>query len=586
MRPLLSSYALVALLASTSIAQDESYPVHPDSVVKEDVPQGNVQGPFAFESEVYPGTTRNYWLYIPAQYDPQKPACTFVVQDGLGRAEGWKLPTVMDNLIADGSMPVTIGIFVDHGKIVPDDPDAQPRFNRSFEYDSVGTQYSRFLIDELLPKIREDYNLSDNPNDNSIGGASSGAVCAFNVAWERPDKFRRVVSTIGTYVGLRGGNEFPTLIRKCEPKPIRVFLQDGSNDLDIYGGDWWMANQSMLSALQYAGYEVNHVWGEGGHNGKQGTAIMPDVLRWLWKDYGTEIQKGKFRDPRIKVMVEDEDWKFVETPGMRLKGLVPSFDNGVFCIDLETNAVIEISDLDASQVWMTPTSNLEKFSRPNGLCRTTAGVITTGSQSFVFDSPESPSTNQVIRANNCFASSSSGIFCLQNQNNAAIFYSYDDLRGGDTKLKRAIKNPNHKDLTQAMAVNPDQSQLHSCSQTGRFTYVQTIAADGSLSDGSPFGYLHLPTSNRLESQATSIAFDTDGNCYVATAVGVQILDPLGRVNLILDKPNTSKLTNICFSGPNNQTLYAVCNGVLYKRKLKTTGYHAWNAPIQLPKPGL
>src|SRR5208283_2759403 len=144
------------------------------------------------------------------------------------------------------------------------------RFNRSFEYDGLGDDYARFLLDELLPYVAREQNLklSTSGNDRSIGGSSSGAICAFTAAWERPDAFSRVLSAIGTYVGLRGGNEYPTLIRKTEPKPIRVFLQDGSADLNIYGGDWWMANQEMERALTYAGYEVDHIWGTNGHNGQ------------------------------------------------------------------------------------------------------------------------------------------------------------------------------------------------------------------------------------------------------------------------------------------------------------------------------
>ena len=150
-------------------------------------------------------------------------------------------------------------------------------------------RYARFLLEEILPEVGKSLNLAQDGNGRAIGGASSGAICAFNAAWERPDAFSRVFSTIGTYVGLRGGHAYPTLVRKTEPKPLRVFLQDGSNDLNIYGGDWWMANQAMLSALEFAGYDVKHVWGDGAHDGKHGGAILPDALRWLWRDYPAPV---------------------------------------------------------------------------------------------------------------------------------------------------------------------------------------------------------------------------------------------------------------------------------------------------------
>ena len=171
--------------------------------------------------------------------------------------------TVFDNLIHRKDMPVTIGIFVSPGVAPAANVDALSRFNRSVEYDSVTDRYARFLLDEIIPEVAKSYSLRIDGNSRAIAGASSGAIAAFAAAWQRPDAFSRVFSTIGTYVGLRGGNDFPTLIRKTEPKPLRVFLQDGSNDLNIYGGNWFLANQEMLSAFEFAGYDAEHAWGDG-----------------------------------------------------------------------------------------------------------------------------------------------------------------------------------------------------------------------------------------------------------------------------------------------------------------------------------
>ncbi len=253
----------VGLLLSVNLtAQDAAKPAPP---------KGDVTKYSFSESRVFPGTVRDYWVYVPKQYDPNKPACVYVNQDGLQ----YNAPAVFDQLIAAGEMPVTIGVFVMHGRVKAPHDNALDRFNRSYEYDGLGDHYARFLLDELLPDVEKKtapdgraIRLSKNGNDRCIGGASSGAICAFTAAWERPDAFTRVFSAIDTYVGLRGGNEYSTLVRKYEPKPIRVFLQDGSNDLNIYGGDWWIANQAMQRSLAFAGYEVKHVWGEGGHNGQ------------------------------------------------------------------------------------------------------------------------------------------------------------------------------------------------------------------------------------------------------------------------------------------------------------------------------
>jgi enterochelin esterase-like enzyme len=294
----------------------ENYPVDPASEEQEGVPRGEVLK-FTFDhSKIFPGTWREYWVYIPAQYKPDQPACVYVNQDGIQ----WKAPTVFDNLIHQKEMPVTIGVFVMHGRVKAANPtEANDRFNRSFEYDGLGDAYARFILDEILPEVEKQkasdgraIRLSKNGNDRAIGGSSSGAVCAFTAAWERPDAFSRVYNAIGTYVGLRGADRYPTLVRKFEPKPLRIYMQDGSQDLNIYAGDWWMANQTMLRALTFAGYEVTHRWGEGGHNGKHGTALFPDAMRYLWKDWPQPIKKGTSQNQVLAaILVPGQDWETV-----------------------------------------------------------------------------------------------------------------------------------------------------------------------------------------------------------------------------------------------------------------------------------
>ncbi len=274
-----------------------------------EVPKGTITKHTFTNSLIFPGTTRDYSIYVPAQYDSTKPACVHVNQDGVQ----FNAPAVFDQLIAAQEMPVTIGIFVAPGKVKALSTNALERFNRSYEYDSVNDTYARFLLDELLPHIVREHklNLSASANDRSIGGSSSGAVCAFTAAWERPDAFSRVFSAIGTYVGLRGGDRYPTLIRKTEPKPLRVFLQDGSADLNIYGGDWWMANQAMERALTFAGYEVNHVWGDGGHSGKHATELFTDAMRWLWKDWPALIKAGPGSKQLQDIILPGQGWERV-----------------------------------------------------------------------------------------------------------------------------------------------------------------------------------------------------------------------------------------------------------------------------------
>ncbi|SVD42174.1 uncharacterized protein METZ01_LOCUS395028, partial [marine metagenome] len=237
--PLFSRCLVLLLIASSLLSAADDYKLGPDSIPQAGVPEGSIEKLFFNQSEIYPGTERDWWIYVPAQYDPAEPACLMVWQDGHSRVtrDGqWRVPVVFDNLIHRGEMPVTIGVFISPGLVPAPNENAEARYNRSFEYDSMGDRYARFLIEEMIPQVEAKYNVSKDPNDRAIAGASSGAIAAFGVAWNRPDAFRRVFSTIGTYVGLRGGNNYPTLIRKTVPKPLRVFLQDGSNDLNLYGG--------------------------------------------------------------------------------------------------------------------------------------------------------------------------------------------------------------------------------------------------------------------------------------------------------------------------------------------------------------
>src|SRR5208282_2735417 len=201
------------------------------------------------------------------------------------------IPIVFDNLIAKHDMPVTIAILIDPGVLKALAPGQMSRANRSFEYDALSDRYARFLLDEILPEVAKHYNLSTNPNDRAISGGSSGGICSFTVAWTHPEAFRRVLSFIGSFADLRGGDIYPELIRKTEPKPIRVFLQDGNHDLNNFAGDWWLSNQAMASALAYAGYDFKFVTGDKDHDMIQGGAILPDALRWLWRDYPQPIPK-------------------------------------------------------------------------------------------------------------------------------------------------------------------------------------------------------------------------------------------------------------------------------------------------------
>ncbi|MEX0938416.1 MAG: alpha/beta hydrolase-fold protein [Pirellulales bacterium] len=283
----------MAASAGAQEPQEEvRYPFGPDSERQDGMPKGTVTTHEWKDSKVFPGTIRRYYVYVPDQYDAEQPAALMVFQDGhayISETGDFRVPIVFDNLIHKKEMPVTIGVFIDPGHRrdeLPEEPGWRPTpANRSVEYDTLSDAYANFLLTEILPEVSKEYNITDDPDGRAICGISSGGICAFTVAWERPDQFRKVLSHVGSFVNIRGGHVYPALIRKDRKKPIRVFLQDGSNDLDNQHGNWPLGNQQMNAALAFRDYDLKFVYGDGAHNGNHGGAILPDSLRWLWRDY-------------------------------------------------------------------------------------------------------------------------------------------------------------------------------------------------------------------------------------------------------------------------------------------------------------
>jgi enterochelin esterase-like enzyme len=269
-------------------APPENYPVHPDTQVQPGVPKGTVTKQPEWKSQIFPNTVRDWWIYVPAQYKPDgPPAALMVFQDGGGYLRpSTNVPVVFDNLIHRGEMPVTVGVFINPGD-VPVDGKRNPRAsNRSFEYDTLSNQYVRFLLEEMLPAAEKQANvrLRTDPASRAIGGASSGGICSWTAAWERPDQFGKVWSAVGSFQNIRGGDRYPGIIRKTAKKPIRICFQDGDHDLDNEHGNWWLGNQQMEKALLFKGYDNKFITGHGGHNNKQEAAVLPDALKWLWRE--------------------------------------------------------------------------------------------------------------------------------------------------------------------------------------------------------------------------------------------------------------------------------------------------------------
>jgi sugar lactone lactonase YvrE/enterochelin esterase-like enzyme len=530
------------------------------------------------QSKIFPGTTRDYWVYVPKQYDPGKPACLWVNQDGIQ----FKAPEVFDELIAKTEMPVTIGVFVMHGRVKAPSDKALDRFNRSYEYDGLGDNYARFLLEELLPDVEKKtapggrpIRLSRDPNDRGIGGSSSGAICAFTAAWERPDAFRRVFSSIGTYVGLRGGNDYPTLIRKYEPKPLRVFLQDGSGDLNIYGGDWWIANQGMERALLFAGYELNHDWGTGGHNSDHATRIFPDAMRWLWKDWPASIKVGHGSPQLQQILIRGEDWQLVGEGYKFTEGPATNAAGEVFFNDIPASKTYKVA-LDGKVTEFladTKKANGAAFG-PDGRLYQVAG---TEHEVIAYD----PQGHATVIADGIVGND------LVVRHDGAVFVTHPG-GGGNPSLVWYISPSGEKKVvdrglkfTNGIALSPDQSLLYVTDYYSHWIYSYQIRPDGSLTAKQRYYHLHIP-DKADDAGADGIRVDRDGRLYAATWMGIQVCDQAGRVNCIIPTPN-GRIANLTFGGPMFDTLFACCGDKVFKRKLKVQGANAFEPPIK-PKP--
>ena len=548
------------LLALTNVMaqQRDHYRVvfDPATVRNENVAEGEVIKRSFNESKIYPMTSRDYWIYVPAAYDASKPACLFVCLDGVQ----YNAPTVFDNLIATGQMPVTIGVFVNPG-VVRDAEGGVIRYNRSNEFDRTDGTFARFLIEELLPEVERQtatdgrpIRLSTNPNDCAIAGSSSGGICAFTAAWARPDRFGRVFSAVGTYVSMRGGNEYQAIIRKTEPKPLRIFLQDGLYDVwnGIFG-DWYEANILVESALNFSGYEVAHTWGRGGHSNTHANRVFPDVMRWLWKGWPRAVQTGKSQNDMLSAILPDEGgWTRVEdarvADRMFVYGDKIVFADGDKVCDAEGNEVARLKanerliGADAEALYL---SNVK-----NEIIRVAAGrraKIATAQNK----------VEQLIATDNL-----NYYFVCENS------VVKVDAKGVMTVVNDGLN------CGASLAMYPDHRLLICNEPNTRWLLSYVIDEQGQPMAGQRFYWLHNTTGDDSQ-QVGQMTFDENGNLYVATAMGVQICDQNGRVRAILPLPDSAPIRSLAFVG----TKLYVANerGEIYVRELKVAGAQPWQS---------
>jgi gluconolactonase len=562
-------FVFVSAVAAVAVAEDAG-------------PQGEVKQYSFDSSKIFPGTTRDVWIYVPKQYDPVKPACVHVNQDGIQ----FNAPKVFDELIAKQEIPVLIGVFVMHGKVKATSPDALDRFNRSFEYDGLGDAYAKFILEEILPFVEQqktadgrEIKLSKSGNDRSIGGTSSGAICAFTAAWERPDAFSRVFSGIGTYVGLRGGHNYSTLVRKYEPKPIRVFMEDGSNDLNIYGGDWWMANQSLQRSLAFAGYEHEFKWGEGPHSNEHATKLFPEGMKYLWKDWPAPVKAGKGAPQLQEILLPGGDWKLVSEGYKFTEGPAVNNRGEVFFNDVPASKTFKIGlDGQVSEFLGETNKGDGQAFGPDGKLYAVAG----GNETIIaYDADGKPTqVADGFRGND-----------LVVRHNGDVYVTNPGWDGKSPSQVWLVRPSGEKKVVDSglkfsngLCLSPDQSLLYVADSRTHWVYSYQIANNGSLQHKQKYYHLHVPDTAD-DSGADGLRTDRDGRLWVATRLGLQVCDQPGRVNVIIPTPN-GKVSNLCFGGAKFDTIYAMCGDKVYSRKVKVTGAHGWDKPNKPGNPRL
>lgn len=580
---------LLALPGVHPASAAEEYALGPESLERRaGVPKGRVES-FTFDaSQVFPQTTREGWVYIPAQYDGTQPAALMVFQDGGAYVRedrgDMRVPIVFDNLIAEGAMPVTIGVFVNPGKrsAAAAGSGGPGESNRSFEYDSLGGAYARFLIDELLPFVVTKYSLklTTDPDQRAVAGMSSGAICAFTVAWERPDQFRRVLSHIGSFTNIRGGHAYPALIRKTERKPLRVFLQDGRNDLNNLHGNWPLANQEMASALAFAGYDHRFEFGDGAHSGKHGGAILPQSLRWLWRPALAALPAPQTKDnlagdEALSKVLEgggkSGDWELVGEGYAFTDGACSDAEGNVYFSDLPKGTVYRVPAAGGAPVaWLNdgPKVSGLKFGPDGQLYACTQGQGTNTAKQIVVIDPATRKIDVVatdVKPNDLIVSRAGFIYFTQTEDGQVIRVPIAARRmPRPPAVAGGINKPN------GISLSADQRWLVVSEYGGTNAWTFRVNADGSLSGGEKNLELRTPVG-KADSGGDGLTTDAESRYWITSHVGLQVFDAGGRLGGVVVRPQEKGTVSCAFGGPDRAYLYVCSSDKVFRRRTLTRG---------------
>lgn len=546
------------------------------------VPAGRVEHFEFTESAVFPGTRRDCWVYIPERYDGSKPAALMIFQDGHAYVSTnglMRVPVVFDNLIARGEIPLMIGIFVNPGHRGDDGPPGDGwgnRNNRSFEYDSLGGAYGRFLTEELIPHVTNRFrlSLSPDPRHRALAGMSSGGICAFTAAWERPDSFGKVLSHIGSFVNIRGGHVYPALIRKTERKPIRIFLQDGSNDLNNPHGNWPLANQQMASALAFAGYDYRFEYGDGAHNGKHGGAILPDSLRWLWRPevpdpvrpFSVQPANGDTLSTASRPGIDLRgDWEIAGTGYEFVDAACGDADGDFYFADLPRGAVYRIAaGAGAPELWFEKAPRISgmKFGPDGKLYAATQGD--SREKRIVAIDPRSREVETVATEvePNDLAVSASGWIYFTDTGAGTVVAVPAAARGMSRPpvVAGGIRRPN------GIALGPDHHVLMVSEFGGNHVWRFRLEEGGRLAGGERLATLRLPDGEPV-SGGDGMSIDVQARSWITSHAGVQVFDADGQFQALIPRPQNQAAVSCDFAGPNRSYLYVCSTDKVFRRRV-------------------
>jgi enterochelin esterase-like enzyme len=543
------------------------YPLTEDSKTSNDLKKGEFFKDIFVSERFFPGTERAYQIYIPDGLDRTKEVPIMVFQDGMK----YEANHVLDHLVAKKEIPPMIGIFIAPGIVkAVDEKQAQQRYQRSYEYDSVSPLYGQFLIEEILPFIEKKHQLkfSKNPNDCAIAGSSTGGICALNVAWQHNHRFRRVYTSVGTYVGLRGGDTLASWMRLQEPRALRVFLQDGENDLNIYAGDWWMQNLLMERALQWCGYEVNHAWGTEGHKNFQAAQIFPDVMRWLWKDYPAEVKPPnaeKSQGAWKELLAEGSAWHKINN--INNAKLFVDQQEQVWAVanqqlikmnaDQKWQKISEINDgveilyvVNADEVWIKKDQQLLKT---DSLLKNTQFLL-------------KGNVNTIVKDSKGYT-----YISVADQKSLIV------LDAKDKEVQR-----HHFEFSPTMlGLRADQSELILGREDQQMVWLAQIQSNQELKYATPFFHLHRQEG--LSGGATHVVSLENGYTLLLSDMGIQYMDQPGRTHLILNNPEQKAIQSMVMV---KNKLYVSDENGVYLRDLLINGLNSMLPPVKPSKPSL